>query len=195
MKKPYIENPESKGRDLNQLGLGQWSNALQRNWSMIYFLFYGQMRSSLTCRQCRTKSSTFDIFSNIPLSLPEPSQTTLSILVYRVPNRVKDILNNKTMRDESGKLTLLGYSRLDSDRESDSGMHSISRMQSSQSMREKKHLAQFNEQYNYMNNDQPMHIKLKVDNDIRIKDLIIKIAQIREVNIDTAMLKTEIVIY
>ena len=28
MKKPYIENPESKGRELNELGLEQWSNAL-----------------------------------------------------------------------------------------------------------------------------------------------------------------------
>ena len=104
MKKPYIENPESKGRELNQLGLEQWSNALQRNWSIIYFLFYGLMRSSLTCRNCRTESTTYDIFSNIPLSLPEPSQQTISILVYRVPNRVKDILNNKTTRDENGRV-------------------------------------------------------------------------------------------
>lgn len=74
MKKPYIQNPESKNRDLNELGLEQWSNSLLRNWSIIYFLFYGQMRSSLTCRHCRTESTTFDIFSNIPLSLPEPSQ-------------------------------------------------------------------------------------------------------------------------
>jgi len=41
MKKPYIQNPESKNRDLNELGLEQWSNGLLRNWSIIYFLFYG----------------------------------------------------------------------------------------------------------------------------------------------------------
>ena len=41
MKKPYIQNPESKNRDLNELGLEQWSNNLLRNWSIIYFLFYG----------------------------------------------------------------------------------------------------------------------------------------------------------
>ena len=111
------------------------------------------MRSSLTCKQCRTESTTYDIFSNIPLSLPEPSQQTVSVLIYRIPNRIKDILNNKTIKDENGKLQLMGYGRLDSERDSESGYNNLSRMQSSQSMREKKHLAQFNEQYNYMNND------------------------------------------
>ena len=73
MKKPYIENPESRNRELNELGLENWSNSLLRNWSLMFFLFYGQMRSTLTCQVCRTESSTFDIFSNVPLSLPEPS--------------------------------------------------------------------------------------------------------------------------
>ena len=41
MKKPYIPNPESKQRDLNELGVENWSNSLLRNWSIIYFLFYG----------------------------------------------------------------------------------------------------------------------------------------------------------
>ena len=41
MKKPYIQNPESKNRDLNELGIEQWSNSLLRNWSIIFFLFYG----------------------------------------------------------------------------------------------------------------------------------------------------------
>ena len=74
MKKPYIQNPESKNRDLNELGLEQWSNSLLRNWSIIYFLFYGQMRSQISCMQCRASSTTYDIFSNVALSLPEPTQ-------------------------------------------------------------------------------------------------------------------------
>ena len=40
-----------------------------------------------------------------------------------------------------------------------------------------------------------MHIKLKVDNEIKIRDIITKITQIRETNIDTALQKTEIVIF
>ena len=50
MKKPYIKNPESKNRDLNELGVESWSNNLLRNWSIIYFLFYGLMRSTISCR-------------------------------------------------------------------------------------------------------------------------------------------------
>ena len=83
------------------------------------------MRSTLSCRQCRTESITFDIFSNIPLSLPEPSQQTVSVIVYRVPNRVKDILQNKIVKDENGNVTLQGFQRLDSERDSESGTFSI----------------------------------------------------------------------
>ncbi len=46
-----------------------------------------------------------------------------------------------------------------------------------------------------MNNDQPMRVVLKVDNDILISDLILKISQIRELNIELPMRKTEMIIY
>lgn len=36
---------------------------------------------------------------------------------------------------------------------------------------------------------------IKVDVDIKIADLIVKIAQIRELNIETPMVKTELVLY
>ena len=39
--KPYIENPESDNRELVDLGLETWSNNLRRDWSFIFFLFYG----------------------------------------------------------------------------------------------------------------------------------------------------------
>jgi hypothetical protein len=40
------------------------------------------------------------------LSLPEPTQQTLSIVIYRIQNKIKDILNNRTLRDEAGNVTL-----------------------------------------------------------------------------------------
>ena len=46
-----------------------------------------------------------------------------------------------------------------------------------------------------MNNDQPMHIMIKVDVDIKIADLITKIGQIRELNIEMPQISTEIVLY
>ena len=79
------------------------------------------MKSTLSCKRCNTESSTFDIFSNVPLSLPEPSQQTVSIIVNRVPNRVKDILQNKITKDSEGNITLQGLMRIDSERDSESG--------------------------------------------------------------------------
>jgi len=40
-----------------------------------------------------------------------------------------------------------------------------------------------------------MRVCLKVDNDIKIADLITKISQIRELNIELPMVKTELVLY
>ena len=40
-----------------------------------------------------------------------------------------------------------------------------------------------------------MRIMIKVDNEIKIADLITKIAQIRELNIETPLRKTEIVVF
>ena len=40
-----------------------------------------------------------------------------------------------------------------------------------------------------------MHIMIKVDVDIKISDLVIKIGQIRELNIEMPSIKTEIVIF
>jgi ubiquitin C-terminal hydrolase len=53
------------------------------------------MRSNLVCNVCNTESSTYDIFSNIPVPLPEPTQQTISIIIYRLPNKIKDILKGK----------------------------------------------------------------------------------------------------
>jgi ubiquitin C-terminal hydrolase len=39
--KPYTANPESDNRKILDLGLESWSNNLKRDWSFIYFLFYG----------------------------------------------------------------------------------------------------------------------------------------------------------
>ena len=40
-KKPYITNPDSKGRKITELGIECWSNALRRDCSLPFFLFYG----------------------------------------------------------------------------------------------------------------------------------------------------------
>lgn len=58
-------------------------------------MFTGQFKSSLICKNCDKISTTFDIFSNIPLSLPEPKKIVLHVIIYRLPNEIKDILKGK----------------------------------------------------------------------------------------------------
>lgn len=102
MSKPYLQNPDSKDREAFSLAHENWSNTLRREWSFIFFLLYGQMRSSITCRSCLTESITFDIFSNTPVPLPEPSQQTISIIVHRIPNKTKDIIFGKIKKLHDG---------------------------------------------------------------------------------------------
>ena len=91
----------------------------------------------------------YDLFANIPVSLPEPSELFLNIIVHRLPNKVKHIIQpkstNKGDKTEDEKLQ---------------------------------------QNYTKLTNDQPIHICLKITKNIKISELIGKIINIKEVNID-----------
>lgn len=53
----------------------------------------------------------------------------------------------------------------------------------------------FTEAYNYMTNDQPMRIHLRIEQDTNVKDIIKKISMMRECNLDATLTKTSLVIY
>ena len=53
------------------------------------------MKSTLQCLTCSKESTTFDVFTNIPVSLPEPSTLLLNIIIHRLPNKVKCMLQSK----------------------------------------------------------------------------------------------------
>ena len=95
IEKPYVENPDSNTENVLELGLETYSNHLRREWSFIYFMFYGLLKSQLMCKDCGNKSTTFDIFTNVPLSLPEPNQIVLNVVLYRLPQDLKDIITGK----------------------------------------------------------------------------------------------------
>jgi len=59
-------------------------------------MFYGQMCSVLECLTCEKKSTTNDVFTNIPLSLPEPSKLLLNIVIHRLPSSVKNAISTIT---------------------------------------------------------------------------------------------------
>ena len=114
--KPYIENPDSDDRKIVELGLESWSNTLKRDWSFIFFVFFGQLKSTLNCQVCNKISTTFDVFTNIPLSLPEPSKVLLHIIIYRLPNEIKNIIHAV---DGKGVITASALKRIDSARSDD----------------------------------------------------------------------------
>lgn len=95
--KPYFENPDSDNRDPYELGLENWANSLRRDWSFIFFMFFGQLKSTLNCQTCDKMSLTFDNFTSIPLPLPEPSKILINIIIYRLPSEIKDLLNGTTL--------------------------------------------------------------------------------------------------
>ena len=96
--KPYIENPDSDGRDLIELGLESWSNNLRRDWSFIFFAFYGQLKSTLECLTCKKESTNYEVFTSIPVSLAEPSQLVLNVIVHRLPNKIKNVVQDPRLR-------------------------------------------------------------------------------------------------
>lgn len=94
LKKPYIEKPSSQGRDESELALECWSNFLHRNWSFIVFLFYGQMRNYLQCKECEHTRISFDEFSTLSLPLPESSMINLKVVINLLPTELKYILEH-----------------------------------------------------------------------------------------------------
>ena len=180
--KPYVENPDSDDRKTVELGLESWANTLRREWSFVAFMFYGQLKSTLNCLACNKISTTFDIFTNIPVSLPEPSKILLHVVIYRLPNELKDLITG-----DRGKDALL--KRIDSTKSDD--------FHRAQSMNEQNpaNLYKLQESLKYVTNDQPIHIAIRVDKDTKISALMQQICDIREVNIDSQARMSSLVLF
>lgn len=60
------------------------------------------MKSTLLCLNCKKESTTFDVFTNIPVSLPESLQLHLYVIIYRLPRKIKALLEDpNTERGEN----------------------------------------------------------------------------------------------
>lgn len=79
--KPYVEQPDSDGRYDADLADEWWRNHLRREVSIIVALFTGQYKSLLTCNVCGFKSARFEPFTFLQVPLPEPTHSTVSILL------------------------------------------------------------------------------------------------------------------
>ncbi|CAH0549675.1 unnamed protein product [Brassicogethes aeneus] len=83
-KKQYIELKDSGGRPDEIVAEEAWQLHMARDHSIITDLFYGQLKSKVTCQTCGHESVRFDPFSLLSLPLPMESYTLCEVLVVRM---------------------------------------------------------------------------------------------------------------
>lgn len=67
-----------------------WNDYIDRNRSLIVDLFYGQLKSSLTCPECGTVSTTFDPFLTLSLPLVDEKSVTVKCVFVSYEERGED---------------------------------------------------------------------------------------------------------
>lgn len=61
----------------------EWDKAMKSQKSIISDLFFGQLRSTITCSSCKQGSTTYEIFNSLTTSLPHSNRCTLNDCVLR----------------------------------------------------------------------------------------------------------------
>lgn len=80
MEKSYSELKDSDGRADNVVAAEAWLQHNARNQSIVIDLFYGQLKSKVTCLGCGKDSVRFDPFSLLSLPLPVENYTYCEVL-------------------------------------------------------------------------------------------------------------------
>ncbi|XP_063924982.1 ubiquitin carboxyl-terminal hydrolase 32 isoform X2 [Zophobas morio] len=83
-RKQYTELKDSGGRPDEVVADEAWLQHLARDHSIITDLFYGQLKSKVTCQTCGHESVRFDPFNLLSLPLPMESYTLCEVLVVRL---------------------------------------------------------------------------------------------------------------
>ncbi|KAJ6636569.1 Ubiquitin carboxyl-terminal hydrolase 32, partial [Pseudolycoriella hygida] len=79
--KPYSELKDSDGRADSVVAHEAWAQHHARNQSIVIDLFYGQLKSKVSCLGCGRDSVRFDPFSLLSLPLPVENYTYCEVLV------------------------------------------------------------------------------------------------------------------
>ncbi|XP_056633766.1 ubiquitin carboxyl-terminal hydrolase 32 isoform X1 [Diorhabda sublineata] len=82
--KQYTELKDSNGRPDEIVAEEAWEQHLSRDHSIITDLFYGQLKSKVTCQTCGHESVRFDVFNVLSLPLPMESYTLCEVLVVQL---------------------------------------------------------------------------------------------------------------
>ncbi|XP_073841699.1 ubiquitin specific protease 32 isoform X2 [Musca autumnalis] len=88
MEKPYSELKDSNGRPDKIVASEAWSQHHARNQSIIIDLFYGQLKSKVSCMCCGRESVRFDPFSLLSLPLPVENYIYFEVLVILLDGSV-----------------------------------------------------------------------------------------------------------
>lgn len=80
MEKPYSELKDSNGRADCEVATEAWNQHHARNQSIVIDLFYGQLKSKVSCLSCGHDSVRFDPFSLLSLPLPVENYTYCEVL-------------------------------------------------------------------------------------------------------------------
>ena len=85
--KKYEMKEESDTIDTTESDLSNeyWANSIRENASYIYDLFFGQMKSKLTCNECNKIKLKYENFSAVELPILEGKKIILEIILFRLP--------------------------------------------------------------------------------------------------------------
>jgi ubiquitin C-terminal hydrolase len=81
-KKPYIEIEDGNGNDDEIVSKKSWEYHLKRNQSIIVKNFHGQLKSTLTCPDCKNISIKFDPFMYLSLPLGQLNLKEITVLYF-----------------------------------------------------------------------------------------------------------------
>ena len=100
-----LTNSEIVDTDELDLGNESWANNIRKNASYFYALFMGQLKSTLICAECNHKKIKFEPFSALELPIPEGTNITIDIILFRLPYSLrKEFDIKKVNRNENNEM-------------------------------------------------------------------------------------------
>lgn len=64
----------------------EWDKAMNSQKSIISDLFFGQLRSTITCSFCKQASTTYETFNSLTMSLSHSNRCTLNVSMFHKRN-------------------------------------------------------------------------------------------------------------
>ena len=97
-KKKYIELKEQQKNETDLEAANRfWGLHVERNDSIVTDLFHGLLKSTITCPRCEFKSTTYDPFNTLALTIPDIN--TINRLQQKKRRNIKKIIRKKKEKE------------------------------------------------------------------------------------------------